>query len=118
MKKLINVLLSLAMVLLCITLTSCDSKQDLTNSKYLGTWKTGKVSGYGQEGELDEEYTLVLKGDGTATFESESESTSCEWKETSDGVKLTGSTKMTLKAEGEELTTKILGVTLTFIKQP
>ena len=71
MKKKIAILISLMMVL-TFALAACGGggSEDLSGSKYLGTWKAESVSVGDESGELGDEgsYTLTLNGDGTGTF--------------------------------------------------
>ncbi len=61
---------------------------------------------------------LELKADGTATYTSEEDMKAYIWKETDYGVFLDGKADMKLKADGDKLTTRIMGfVTLNFEKQ-
>lgn len=115
-KRLIAALL--LTVLLCTILAACGSKQDLTNSKYLGTWKAASLTLADETGEFENDIYLVLNPDGTAKLTSEDEVTDCTWEETGDGFKLKGGAKMTFKdtADGA-VTSKVLGVDLRFEKQ-
>ena len=122
MKKKIALLISLMMVL-TFALAACGGggSDDLSGSKYLGTWKAESVSVGDESGELGDEgsYTLTLNGDGTGTFVSIDEDGTEEvsevtWSETSDGFKTKGDAKMTFKDDGDGIVANILGVGLHF----
>ena len=114
MKKRFTVFALIA--LLCLMLVGCGNK-DVSNSKYIGVWKMDSISAFGESGELEDDYTLTLNGDGTAIFASSEETSNCKWQETSKGLKLTGDAKMSFTADGDALVTKILGAELRFVKQ-
>ena len=109
----------LLVIMACGMLLACSKKdQDLTQSKYLGTWKGVSVRIGSETEAFDEECILVLNPDGTARFSAGEEASNCTWTETKDGFKLVGDTKMTFKADGDKVTTKLVGLTLEFEKQP
>ena len=116
MKKSVAVVLCLLLALSCIVLPACGSSgsKDVSNSKYVGTWKAVSMTLKDEVGEFDEETILILKPDGTATFSSENEESQCNWEETKDGFKLTGGAKMTFTDDGDGIKSKILGVELHF----
>ena len=126
MKKKIAILISLMMVL-TFALAACGGGgggEDLSGSKYLGTWKAESVSvGEESEGLGDEgSYTLTLNGDGTGTFVSIDEDGTEEvsevtWSETSDGFKTKGDTKLTFTDDGDGIKTSLLGIGLHFTKE-
>ena len=119
MKKTIAILTCLLVLVSCAALAGCG-KQDLTNSKYLGTWVATKATAFDEEVAIDEAVPggmkLKLNPDGTATVTSEDEVSNCTWKETSKGVKFSGDMKTKANAEGKELVMKIIGVKLYFTK--
>ena len=124
MKKKIAILISLMMVL-TFALAACGGggSDDLSGSKYLGTWKAESVSVGDESGELGDEgsYTLTLNGDGTGTFVSIDEDGTEEvsevtWSETSDGFKTKGDTKLTFKDDGDGIKTTFLGIGLHFTR--
>ena len=126
MKKRIITALCLLLAVSCFVLVGCGSSsssnssgepQDLTNSKYLGTWKAVSLAMGDKSGTFDQEMLLVLNADGTAMFTSEGENDACKWQETSDGIKLTDGVSMEFKADGDAMTTNVLGAELRFEKQ-
>ena len=115
-KRIIAVVL--VMVLTCALLTACGGKQDLSGSKYLGTWKAVSMSIVDETGEFEDDIYLVLNPDGTAQMTSEDEVSNCTWSETGNGFKLRGDAKMTFKDTGDgAVTSKVIGVELRFEKQ-
>ncbi|MBR4462590.1 MAG: hypothetical protein IKS51_08435 [Erysipelotrichaceae bacterium] len=91
---------------------------DLSNSKYVGTWKCVSVTVFGKTEELTVESRIHINADGTATQTSPEEKRTYTWKETGYGVFLDGKGDLKLKAEGDKLTTRIMGfVTLTYEKE-
>ena len=106
----------------CLFFTACSSSkkepQDLTNSKYLGTWKAVSASIGDTTDPYEDECILTLNPDGTAVFTSaEEDAAKCNWEETDKGIKLTGDSKLTFTDDGNGLTAKILGVKLHFEHQ-
>ena len=125
MKKFFAVVLVAVMVVSALALTACGggggSSQDLSDSKYVGTWKaTGvAVENVGEEdfGE-DEVFYLNLNGDGTGTLEAEGEDPSnFTWELTSDGFKTKGDVKLTFTDDGDNIKAKLFGIELLFEKQ-
>ena len=123
MKKKLAVLLSFVMVL-TFALAACGGgSEDLSDSKYVGTWKAESMSiGDTTEGIDGGEFTLTLNGDGTGVFVStedggETETSDVTWQLTSDGFKTKGDVKMTFKDDGDKIVTKILGADLIFVKE-
>ena len=119
MKKTIALLSCLLILVSCIALAGCG-KQDLTNSKYVGTWIANRATILDNETPMDEAFpggmTLKLNPDGTALLTTQDESSNCTWSETSKGVKFKGDMKVKADAEGDELVMKIIGVHLHFVK--
>ena len=124
MKKKLAILLSLTMALM-FALAACGggSSEDLSDSKYLGTWVASSVS-VGEESEdVDDEgvYTLTLNDDGTGTFvstdpEGNEEISNITWSLTSDGFKTKGDTKLTFKDDGDGIVASLLGIKLHFAR--
>lgn len=94
MKKSIALILTIILSVSCIILTACGSgsgsSADLTDSKYVGTWKLSNINFMNDSSELDIDYTLTLNGDGTGIF---------------------------VAIDGDNIKTKLLGVELVFAKQ-
>ena len=120
MKKNLALLLCVVLLLSCTALAACG-KQDLSNSKYVGTWKAVSTSLLSAEAAADEvfekDFVIVLKGDGTGEIFSGDESSSFTWKEIDGGVKTDGDMKLTLKENGDYLETSIIGLHILFEKQ-
>ena len=112
----------LVVALLGLAACASSSSKDLSNSKYVGTWKATTVQLKGETGDLDAEFTLTLKGDGTGTYLSkdengQDETTDIKWELTNNGFKTTGGTKLTFTDDGDNIKTKIIGVDIIFEKQ-
>jgi hypothetical protein len=124
MKKKFAILLGLIMVM-SFSFAACgsgDSGQDLSDSKYLGEWVASGIS-VGDESEDIEGgvWKLTLKEDGTGTFVSTEadgteEVSNITWELTDEGFKTKGDTKLTFKDNGDTLSTKIVGVELSFVR--
>ena len=124
MKKKLAILLSLAMVM-TFALAACGSgggsNEDLSDSKYVGTWKADSASFAGESDKLDDVITLTLNGDGTGTLAGVNEDgtddvSDITWSPTSDGFKTQGDAKMTFKDDGDAIVSTVLGVKLRFVK--
>ena len=119
MKKTVALLSCLLILISCVALTGCG-KQDLTNSKYLGTWVASRATMLGEEASADEVFSdgwsIQLNPDGTAVVTSKDEVSNCTWRETSKGIKFKGDMKVKATAEGDELVIKILGMQIHFVK--
>ena len=87
----------------------------LSNNKYVGNWHIVSVSFLGLSEPLNSENILSINADGTAAYASDEDPREYTWEETSYGLFLDGKSDMKLTADGDKLTTKLLGVvTLTF----
>ena len=120
MKKILSIALAAILVFSALTLTACGSSggsADLSNSKYVGTWKNTGISMGTESGTLDVEFTLEIKGDGTGELISEEETNSFTWKPTDKGFKTDGGMKLTFTDDGDKIKAKIIGIDLTFEKQ-
>lgn len=117
MKRKTAVFLCIVMIASCVLLGACGGKQDLSNSKYVGTWKAESISAFGEESSLEGDWILTLNADGTATLEDGEEVSKCTWQETSDGFKLKGDAKMTFTDDGDGIKSKVIGVELHFTRQ-
>ena len=119
MKKALALLSCLLILASCVALTGCG-KQDLTNSKFLGTWIATKATLANEETPVDEVVdggmTLKLNPDGTAVMSSKEEDSNCTWFETSKGIKFKGDMKIKMNAEGDALVMKMFGAKIYFEK--
>ena len=105
------------LIAVCFMLSACGSK-DVSNSKYVGTWKIDDtMSGYGETSETGSDWTITLNPDGTAVSVSSDSNDNCTWQETSKGFKLKGDLKLSFTDDGDGVATKFLGVELRFHKQ-
>lgn len=124
MKKFIMLVLAMVLAVSCLALTACGggSSEDLSNSKYVGTWKIAEVTLKDASEELNIDYTLTLNDDGTGTFlavdeNGQEDKSDITWSLTDDGFKTKGGTKLTFTDDGDNIQTKMLGVGLVFVKQ-
>ncbi len=125
MKKIPVLLLSLAMVM-AFALSACgSSSEDLSNSKYVGSWQADTISVADESEDLDAVYMLTLSEDGTGSFTSidedgNEEVSNITWSLTSDGFKTKGDTKLKFTDEGDGIKTSVIGVDLHFsrVKDP
>ena len=126
MKKRIAILISFVMVM-TFALAACggasgSSDADLSDSKYVGTWKATSISLGDESEDVDDggSFTLTLNGDGTGTFvstaEGETETSEVTWKLTSDGFKTEGDASMKFTDDGDGIKAKILGTELHFVR--
>lgn len=123
-KRSIAILCSLVIALSCVLLAGCGGggNADVSESKYVGTWKAVSLSAFGEEDNADEvfdaELILVLNADGTAEFTSDGETATATWSETSDGFKIKGD-DVNLKFKEVEggVEASILGVGILFEQQ-
>lgn len=119
MKKFMTIALIAIMALSALALVGCggSSDSDLSDSKYVGTWAVDDMSFADETETLDTEWTLTINGDGTGISESEGEVSEFTWEPTNNGFKTKGDVELKFKDDGDNITTKVIGVTLTFIKQ-
>ena len=124
MKKFVAISVSIIMVFSVLALTACGgggSSEDLSDSKYVGTWKGVEMTVADESEEFQDDIILTINGDGTGTLvgseEGETEESSFTWEPTSDGFKTKGDVKMTFKDDGDKITSKIIGVTMVYEKQ-
>ncbi len=105
------------LIISCILLVSCGAKQDLSDSKYLGTWEMVDMTFMGESAEDSSELLITLNSDGTAVYAGSDGKINCTWTETKDGFKLKGEVKLTFTDDGDGIKTKVLGVELHFAKK-
>ena len=121
MKRTLSIAVALLMVLSVFLLAGCGgsggSSADLSDSKYVGTWKATTMALKDETEPLEGEWILTLNADGTGQFVSEEETSNITWELTSDGFKTKGDTKLTFKDDGDNIKSKVIGVDLIFEKQ-
>lgn len=129
MKKLVSLMLVMLMTVSCLVLVSCgggssSSSEDLSSSKYVGTWKAITMSLEDTTEAADEggEFIVTLNGDGTGQSVSrenggEEEVTDFTWELTDDGFKTKGDMKLKFTDDGDNIKANIFGVDLVFEKQ-
>ena len=122
MKKLVSLMLVMLMTVSCLVLVSCgggssSSNEDLSSSKYVGTWKAITMSLEDTTEAVDEggEFIVTLNGDGTG--QSVSRENGGEEEVTDDGFKTKGDMKLKFKDDGDNIKANIFGVDLVFEKQ-
>jgi len=119
MKKKIAIMISFMMIM-TFALAACGGggDADLSDSKYVGTWRAASISAGGNSEDVDFDYILTLDGDGTGTFLASSgdgdEISDITWSLTDSGFKTKGGTKLKFTDDGEGIITSILGVKLHF----
>ena len=122
MKKKLAILLSLTLAL-AFALAACGGgNEDLSDSKYVGTWVANELSFAGETGEMDSVFKLTLNGDGTGTLEGtdadgNQEVSNITWSLTDDGFKTEGDAKMTFKDDGDGIVANLLGVKMRFTRE-
>ena len=94
-----------------------QKNEDLSGSKYVGTWKAQSVALKDKSETLDEEWILTLKGDGTGQSTSAEGTTDITWELTKDGFKTKGGTKLTFTDDGDNIKANMFGVDLIFERQ-
>lgn len=118
MKRFLSVAAVVAMVFCALALAACGgSNTDLSDSKYVGTWKIDKMTFQDESEGIDDNWTLVLNGDGTGQSITDEETDDLTWELTKDGFKTKGGVKASFVDDGDNIKTSIFGVDLIFIKQ-
>ena len=127
MKKLMTLAVAAIMVVSALTLTACggggSSDQDLSDSKYVGTWKSVsfELMDESESPEEGEEILMTLNGDGTGTMtgtsEGEEETSDFTWEPTSNGFKTKGDLKLKFTDDGDKIKATVIGVDMIFEKQ-
>ena len=123
MKKKLVIMLSLVMVFTFAFAACGGGGEDLSDSKYVGTWVAESLSIAGESGDFEGgSFKLTLNGDGTGTFisvadDGNEEISNVTWSLTSEGFKTSGDTKMKFKYDGDGIMSKILGVELHFVRE-
>ncbi len=119
MKKKTVLILGLILVLSFTMLTACGgggSSEDLSDSKYVGTWKAANMSLGEETGEFEDEVLLIVNPDGTGQMTQGDEVSEFKWTPKDDGFKVTGDVKTTFKDEEGGIVAKVIGVELHFVK--
>lgn len=121
MKKTMIILAVAMTAMLGILLTGCGSSggdsTDLSDSKYVGTWKAVSMSMGDEEEAYTDECIMTLEGDGSGTLTDGEETSDFNWEPTDKGFKTTGDMKMKFVDNGDTISGKILGANLNFEKQ-
>jgi hypothetical protein len=120
MKKFISLSIVMLMVVSALMLTACGggSSEDLSDSKYVGTWKSVALALGDDSEDMDGDMILIINGDGTGTMLSEGdEDSDFTWELTRNGFKTKGDVKLKFKDDGDRIKTKIIGADLIFEKQ-
>lgn len=121
MKKIISMAALVVLMFSALALTACGggggaSSADLSDSKYVGTWKSTEMTLADESEELGAEWQLVLNADGTGQSIGEEEAENFTWEPTKDGFKTKGDIKLTFTDDGDNIKTKILGANVIFVK--
>ena len=111
MKKTIIILAFAMAVMFCVLLAGCGNSggggADLSDSKYVGTWKAVNMS---LEDE-SEDFGVAVDEEGVE------ETTTFTWEPTDEGFKTKGDMKLKFTDDGEQIHAKMFGVSLNFEKQ-
>ena len=109
------------MILSAFALAGCGGSGgggDVSNSKYVGTWKADSMSIKDVASEsVEEDWVLELKADGTGTLTADEEVSNFTWSLTDGGFSTKGDLKVKFKDDGDNIKTNIIGVDLSFKKQ-
>ena len=119
-KKSISTGLIVLMLLSALLLASCgkaEEKVDLSDSKYVGTWKATTLALKDESEELGASYVLTLNGDGTGQFVDAEDISYITWELTEDGFRTKGDTKLRFTDDGDNIKTNIIGVDMIFERQ-
>lgn len=122
MKRLTFIAVASIMILSAFVFVACgdsgsSESADLSDSKYVGTWKAISMSIGDESDPPDSDWILTINGDGTGSLASEEESGDFTWEPIDGGFQTTGDTKMKFKDDGDHIVAKVIGVKLTFEKQ-
>ena len=120
MKRTISAAVIVSIIMSMLLLASCggnSSSADLSDSKYVGTWKCTALELKDESQALDHDYILVLNGDGTGQLSGDDGMNDITWELTKDGFRTKGDAKMKFKDDGDKIKTTILGASLVFEKQ-
>ena len=122
MKKILSIALVTILVFSALALTACggssgSGKTDLSDSKYVGTWKATTLALKDESEELGASYVLTLNGDGTGQFVDAEDISYITWELTEDGFRTKGDTKLRFTDDGDNIKTNIIGVDMIFERQ-
>ncbi len=120
MKRIISTVLIAVMILSAIALTSCgggSKKEDLSDSKYVGTWKIAALEFQEESEDFDEDWTIEIKGDGTGQSIAQGETQDFTWEPTDDGFKTKGDLKLDFTEDGDNIIADLFGARLVFERQ-
>ena len=75
MKRTLSIVLAAIMILSAMALTACGGggSEDLSDSKYVGTWKSVKLALGDETGDPDFDCILTINGDGTGVTNTSNE---------------------------------------------
>lgn len=130
MKKRIIIVASFIIVLSFALLTGCGGSggstdsagdQDLTGSKYLGSWKAASVAAGDKTGVVDTgDIIVTLNDDGTGELytknEDGEETLPVTWSETEKGFKLADGADLEFTDDGDNVKASFFGVDIIFEK--
>lgn len=122
MKRLIAFAIAVIMLVSVLSLAACGggsgkSSENLADSKYVGTWKATTMALKDESEALGSEWTLILKEDGTGQSIDEEGEHEITWELTKNGFKMTGDGNVTFTDEGDNIKTKVLGVSIILERQ-
>ena len=120
MKRYISIALISIMILSALAFTACGgggSDADLSDSKYVGTWKAQSINVGDESGEVEDKYLLIINADGTGTMTGDDGLNEFTWTPIDGGFKTKGDMKVTFKDDGDNIKARILIADLVFVKQ-
>lgn len=89
----------------------------MADSKYIGQWKAVSVTVGKMTEQIGGNSILFINADGTAHYGEGEDRKDYVWTEKNYGIYLDGKSDMKLTADGDRLTTRLLGfITITFEK--
>ena len=124
MKRILPIMLALIMAVSVLALTACGGggsssggDADLSDSKYVGTWKGIEMTYDGKTEPLDEEWVVTINGDGTGTYDGDEGAVNFTWQPTDNGFKTSGDTKLTFTDDGDNIRCKMPIGEIIFVKE-
>ena len=108
------------LVVSALVLAACGGKSsnvDLSDNKFVGTWKASGITFAGESESVDEDWILTLNADGTGTLDDGKEVSSFTWSPTDNGFKAKGDVNTTFTEDGDTIKTTIIGADLVFERQ-